>query len=194
MRKSAAVAVAFAALVACSPGSASIGPLTLEVPEGWIVTDREGNNLKLTNGTIADANSTKPGTATAVFDIYVESAQTPDAFADYLREQHIGAQRSKTRVGGYAAEVFSYRGGSVGGRQEAVLIPRWRVFILYRAAFRGADAAFLRGRVAFRRAVDSITFSGGSSSAIGSSRHGPIRGNRAMTARPVPTAMSTNPS
>lgn len=160
--------IALVVAVSCSPGSASIGPLTLDVPEGWMVTDREGNNLKLTNGTIADANSTKAGTATAVFDIYVDSPQTPDAFADYLREQHIGAQRSMTKVDGYAAEIFSYRGESVGGRQEAVLIPRWRVFILYRAAFRGADAAFLRGRAAFRRAVDSITFSGGSSSATGS--------------------------
>lgn len=186
--------IALVAVVSCGPASASIGPVTLKVPEGWMVTDREGNNLKLTNGTVADANSTKPGTATAVFDIYVASPQTPEAFADYLREQHIGAQRKTMRIDGYAAELFSYRGESVGGRQEAVLIPRWRVFILYRAAFRGADAAFLRGRAAFRRALDSITFSGGSSSAIGSSRHGPMRGKSAITARPVPAAMSTNPS
>ncbi len=182
------------ALAACAPGSTTIGPLTLKVPEGWMVTDREGNNLKLTNGTIADAESTKPGTATAVFDIYVDSTQTPDAFKDYLREQHIGAQRERIEIDGYAAEVFSYRGESVGGRQEAVLVPRWRVFILYRAAFRGADAAFLRGRTAFRRAIDSITFSSGKSSALGSSRHGPMRGKSAITARPAPTAMRTNPS
>ena len=187
------VPLALVVAIACAPATTTIGPLRMEVPEGWLITDRETTNLKITDGTIADENSTKPGTATAVFDIYTEHAQTPDEFATYLREQDITPERRERRVDGYAAEVFRYRGVSVGGRQEAVFIPRWRVFILYRAAFPGADAAFLRGRDDFRRAVDSITFSG--SSAIGSgSRHGPTRGNRAMTASAVPMAMSTNPS
>lgn len=185
--------VTFFAVVACAPATTTIGPLTMRVPEGWLVTDREGTNLKITDGTVADENSTKAGTATAVFDIYVEHEQTPDAFGAYLREQDIRAERSSERVGGYASVVFRYRGASVGGRQEAVFVPRWRVFILYRAAFPGADAAFLRGRDDFRRAVDSITFSG--SSATGSaSRQGPKFGSSAMTASAVPIAMSTNPN
>lgn len=185
--------IAFAAAVACGQATTMIGPLTIRVPDGWLVTDREATSVKITDGTVADGNSTKPGTATAVFDIFVDHAQSPDEFDAYLREQDIKPTRTKTRVGGSTAEMFSYRGVSVGGRQEAVFVPRWRVFILYRAAFPGADAAFLRGRADFRRALGSISFSG--SSAIGSgSRHGPTRGKTARTASAVPTAIRTNPA
>lgn len=173
----------------------------MKVPEGWQVSDREGNNLKLTDGSIGESTETKPGTATAVFDVYVDSSQTTKTFLNYLREQRITPKRERLRVDGYDAELFRYSGASVGGRQEAVIIPRWRVFILYRAAFRGDDGAFLRGRGAFRAALRSITFSGGASSAIGSSsssmtggsfRHGP--GTIASTAMAAPVAISTNPS
>lgn len=149
-----------AVATACAAGSTSIGPLAMDLPEGWQVSDREGNNLKVTDGTIAEPTATRAGTATAVFDIYVESAQTVDAFLEYLSEQEIEAGRVETSIDGYEAEILSYDGSAVGGRQEAVFIPQWRVFILYRAAFRDDDDAFFRGRPAFRRAVESITFSG----------------------------------
>jgi hypothetical protein len=190
----AAACVALAVVTACGAYTTAIGPLKLTVPEGWRVSDREGDNLKLTDGTIADPNSTKPGTATAVFDIYVNSSQTPETFARYLREQHIKPVREKTRIDGYAAEFFRYSGSSVGGHQEALFVPRWRVFVLYRAAFLGADAAFFRGRGAFRRAMGSITFEGGSASPAGVERHGPTRGKSAITAIAAPIAIITNPS
>lgn len=184
--------------VACGSGSTTIGPMTFDVPDGWQVTDREGSNLKVTDGTIADPTATRAGTATAVFDVYVDSEQTPETFLKYLREQKIEAGRVKTRIGGAAAEIFSYEGSSVGGRQEAVFVPRWSVFILYRAAFRDDDAAFFRGRAAFRRVLDSVTFSGGSTGASGSTgksrRHGPMSGNSASTAIAEPAAIITNPS
>jgi len=184
--------------VACGSGSTTIGPLTMQVPDGWQVTDREGSNLKVTDGTIAGPTATRAGTATAVFDIYVDSSQTPKEFMAYLREQKIEAGRVETKIGGYDAEILSYEGSSVGGRQEAVFVPRWKVFILYRAAFRDDDAAFFRGREAFRRAVESITFSGGSTGASGSTgdgrRHGPISGKSATTAIAEPSAIITNPS
>ena len=188
-------AAALAVLAACGTYRASIGPLSLEVPEGWQVSDREPGNLKITNGTIADATTTKAGTATAVFDIYVDSPQTREAFVAYLREQGVEPHIRETRVGGYRAIVFEYGGRATGGRQEAVLIPSRRVFILYRAAFREDDAAFLRGRAAFRRALRSITFSGsGSGSATSGGRHGPTRGKSAVTAMTAPAAIITNPS
>jgi hypothetical protein len=180
--------------VACGAYTTAIGPLKLTVPDGWRVSDREGDNLKLTDGTIAEPNATKPGTATAVFDIYVNSSQTSESFERYLREQHIKPVREKARIDGYAAEYFRYSGSSVGGNQEALFVPRWRVFVLYRAAFAGADAAFFRGRAAFRRAMRSISFEGGSSSAMGSSRQGPRRGKSAMTAIAAPAAINTNPA
>lgn len=189
-----AVAAALVVLSSCGSGSTTIGPLTLDVPDGWQVSDREGSNLKITDGSIADPTATRAGTATAVFDIYVNSAQTPDTFLDYLREQKIEAGRVKTTIGGAPAEIFSYEGSAVGGRQEAVFIPRHRVFILYRAAFRNDDAAFFRGRDDFRAALDSVSFSGGSAS-IGNSRlQGPMSGNSASTAIADPAAIMTNPS
>jgi hypothetical protein len=202
--RAAIVAVALVALVACGDYTTTIGPLTIKVPEGWQVSDREANNLKLTDGTIGEVTGTKAGTATAVFDIYVDSAQTTKTFLAYLGEQHITPKRERLRVGGSDAELFRYSGTSVGGRQEAVIVPRWRVFILYRAAFRGDDAAFLRGRAAFRGALRSLTFSGSSSAAAGASssssssttggaaRHGP--GKIAITAIAAPVAISTNPT
>lgn len=195
------LAGAIVALVACGDYSTSIGPLTMKVPEGWRVSDREANNLKVTDGSIGEATGTKAGSATAVFDIYVDSDQTTKSFLQYLSEQRITPKRERQRVDGYEAELFRYSGRSVGGRQEAVIIPRWRVFILYRAAFRGDDGAFLRGRAAFRAALRSITFSGASSAAGASSsssttgggvRHGP--GKIASIAIAAPVAISTNPT
>jgi hypothetical protein len=197
IRPKLAVAVVGLAAFACGSGSTTIGPVTLDVPDGWQVSDREGSNLKVTDGTIADPTATRAGTASAVFDVYVDSEQTPERFLTYLREQKIEAGRVKTKIGGASAEIFSYEGTSVGGKQEAVFVPRWRVFILYRAAFRDDDAAFFRGRGAFRRALESVTFSGstGASGSTGSSRRqGPMSGKSASTAIAEPAAIITNPS
>lgn len=214
MIKAALAGCAIFALAACGDSTTSIGPLSMKVPKGWQVSDREPNNLKLTDGSIGEPTGTKPGTATAVFDIYTESSQTTKAFLAYLREQRITPKQEHIVIDGSAAERFVYSGRSVGGRQEAVIVPEQRVFILYRAAFRGDDDAFLRGRAAFRFAVRSITFSGsdsalgGSSSATGSGsgsgssfgsttgvvRHGPILGKITRTAIAAPTAIMTKPS
>ncbi len=181
---------------ACAPGSTTIGSVTLKVPDGWRVSDREGTNLKLTDGSIAGPESTRAGTATAVFDIYVESSQTVDTFLAYLKDQRIQPERSEKRIDGYDAVILTYSGRSVGGRQEAVLIPERKVFILYRAAFRNDDAAFLRGHAAFLEAVGSISFastssssSRGGASASGVVRHGPMFGKSARTANDAPIAI-----
>jgi hypothetical protein len=186
--------IALVAVASCASGKTSIGPLTLDVPKGWLVTDREPNSLKLTDGTIADADATQPGTAKAVFDIYTESTQTTQTFERYLREQRIKPSQTRSRIDGYEAETYSYGAPSAGGRQEAVFIPRWRVFILYRAAFPSDDAAFFRGRGAFRAAVASISFEGKPSSASGSVRHGPTRGKSTVTAMTDPIAIIMKPS
>lgn len=201
LTRSALLVGAIVALAACGDYTTSIGPLTMKVPTGWQVSDREANNLKLTDGSIGESTETEAGTATAVFDIYVDSTQTTKSFLQYLSEQRITPKRERLRVDGYNADLFRYSGRSVGGRQEAVVIARWRVFILYRAAFRGDDGAFLRGRGAFRAALRSITFSGASSAAGVSSssstsgggvRHGP--GKIASTAIAAPVAIITNPT
>jgi hypothetical protein len=145
---------------ACAASSTSIGPLTLDIPEGWQVTDREDNTLKLTDGTIADETATRPGTATAVFDIYVDSSQTLESFRKVLREQHVRGSEERLRIDGYDAVVVSYGPSSFGPRTDVAFIPQWRVQIIYRAAFPDERAAFFSGRPAFRRALRSIRFSG----------------------------------
>jgi hypothetical protein len=132
----------------------------MHVPDGWQVSDRESTSIKLTNGTIADENSTKPGTATAVFDVYIRSAQTVDEFRDILREQHVRPDEERLRVHGYAAIIVSYGASDFGPPTEVAFIPDWRVQIVYRAAFSEDRAAFVNERPAFRRALRSIRFSG----------------------------------
>jgi hypothetical protein len=154
------LAVAVCLLGACAQGSSSIGPLTIDVPEGWLVTDREASSLKLTDGTIADENATTPGTAKAVFDVYVDTSQTVAEFRKVLRDQKVRASEQGRRINGYDAVILSYGSSAFGPRSDVVFFPQWRVQIIYRAAYPNDEAAFFRGRPAFRRALASIRFSG----------------------------------
>ena len=153
------VVLAVFAGLACGQATATVGPLTLDVPEGWLVTSREGNNMQLANGTTGAATSNEAGTAKAVFDIYLESDISPSEYAERLREDNVGVSEEKTTVGGEDAVILSYEGTAVAGKQEAVFIPDREIRIVYRAAFGGDDGSFFAGRPAFRSAVRSIRFS-----------------------------------
>jgi hypothetical protein len=153
------LALAMLAAIACAEGTTSMGPLSIDVPEGWRVTSRGGENLQLANGTTGDADSDRAGTAKAVFDIYLSSETTVDEYRESLLEQNVGSKKETIEVDGYDATLLTYVGPAVGGRQEAVFVPRWDVRIVYRAAFANDDAAFFAGRSAFREALRSITFS-----------------------------------
>ena len=82
-----------------------------------------------------------------------------DEYRNSLLEQNVGSKPQDIEVDGYDATLLTYVGPAVGGRQEAVFVPRWEVRIVYRAAFANDDAAFFAGRSAFRDALRSITFS-----------------------------------
>ena len=157
-RRPAVVLAASLLLVACS-SERTIGPLTITPPSGWHVTGREMDNLKVTNGTIADDDSTKPGTATAVFDVYVDSEQTVKEFEEALRQENVEPKKETLRVGGYDAVIVSYPTGAFGPATDVVFVPEWKVRIVYRAAYTD-DAAFARHRPAFRSALRTIRFSG----------------------------------
>lgn len=160
IRASAALTVALAA-AACGIGSrANIGPLSLEIPDGWRVTSLGGDNLQLADGTTGSVEATKAGTATVVFDVYTNSSITADAYARNLRRDDVTIKATKRTIDGYEAVVLSYTGRAVAGRQEAVFFGDWRIRLVYRAAFANDAAAFDRGRPAFRGAVDSIRFNG----------------------------------
>lgn len=156
----AALLTAAIAAAACADGRVSVGPLSMEVPRDWHVTSTGGDNLQLADGTTGGATGTAAGTATAVFDVYVNSEVTPEKYTEDLRAQNVGVKTETISVDGYEAVRLSYSGEAAAGRQEAVFVPEWRIRIVYRAAFPNDDAAFLRGRSAFRRAVGSIAFSG----------------------------------
>lgn len=155
-----ALAATCLSAAACTAGTTSIGPLTLDVPEAWQITDREEKSIKLTDGTIADETSTRAGTATAVFDIYIDSSQTLEQFREVLRKERIRPSVQRLRIDGYEAVVLSYGASDFSPRNDVVFFPEWRVQIIYRAAFPDQNAAFERGRPAFRRALRSISFSG----------------------------------
>jgi hypothetical protein len=148
------------ALTACGGNHAFIGPLRIDVPGGWRVTSSAANNLQIANGTTGRPSAEAPGSATAVFDVYVDADLGPDGYRAYLREQKIDARTTRLTIRGADAEILSYTGRAVAGRQEAVFFPEHRVQIVYRAAFRNDDVAFRQGHAAFRYAVASIRFTG----------------------------------
>jgi hypothetical protein len=158
--RTAVAAAALLAVAACASPDASLGPLRIRPPKGWLVTDRERDSIKITNGTIADENSTQPGTATAVFDVYIDSDQTPAEFKKVLDESHASARTERLVIGGYKALIVAYPTGEFGPSSEVVFVPDWHVRIVYRAAFPDAEYAFESYRAAFRRALRSIRFSG----------------------------------
>lgn len=145
--------------VACS-SERTIGPLTLTPPKGWHVTDRQTESIKVTNGTIATDESTKPGTATAVFDVYVNSEQTVKEFEQALRRDNVKLREERTTVGGYDAVIVSYDTSFFGPATEVVFVPEWRVRLVYRAAFGDDESAFAANRAEFRSALATIRFSG----------------------------------
>jgi hypothetical protein len=151
--------VAVAVFVSCS-SETRLGDLTLVPPEGWLVTDRQASTIKVTNGTIAEETSTHPGTATAVFDVYIDSTQTPDEFVDALEENNVEAKRERLRVDGYEATIVSYETSFFGPSTEVVFVPAWRVRVVYRAAYPDDESAFVANRPAFRKAIRSIRFEG----------------------------------
>jgi len=145
--------------VACS-SERTIGPLTITPPQGWLVTDHETDSIKVTNGTIADGQATKPGTATAVFDVYVNSEQTVKEFVRALKDNNVEPREEHTSVGGYDATIVAYDTSYFGPASEVVFVPEWRVRIVYRAAFGDDGSAFVQNRPEFRSALRSIRFSG----------------------------------
>jgi hypothetical protein len=144
---------------ACGGSEVTLGPLSITPPEGWYVTDRQDETIKVTNGTIADEHSTEAGTATAVFDIYIRSTQTTSEFRKALKENNVDPKLERIKVGGYTADLVSYATSYFGPSTEVVFIPDWEVRIVYRAAF-ADDAAFARHRSAFRSALRSLRFRG----------------------------------
>ena len=150
------VATAWVA-VACTT-STTFGPLRIEVPDGWQVTHRTDGNLQISKGTAASDTDTSPGTATAVFDLYLESHHTPDSYRELLRSENTGASEQTWTVDGERALVLSYEAPGFAGQQEAVLFPDRRILVVYRAAFPNDRTAFHDGLTAFRRAVRSIRF------------------------------------
>ncbi len=148
-----------AVAVACG-SETTIGDLTLVPPEGWLVTDRQEDTIKVTNGTIADETSTRAGTATAVFDVYVDSAQTVDEFVRALEENNVEPRQERLEVDGYDAVIVSYPTSHFGPSTEVLFVPEWRVRIVYRAAYPDDESAFVANRRAFRSAIRSVRFSG----------------------------------
>ena len=159
MVRRALVAVIALLAVACST-ERTLGPLTITPPEGWYVTDHETESMKVTNGTIADEQATKPGTATAVFDVYINSAQTVKEFQTALRKENVKPEQERTTIGGYDAVIVAYDTSAFGPSTEVVFVPEWRVRIVYRAAYGDDRSAFVNNRPAFRTALRSIRFSG----------------------------------
>ena len=158
MRRAIVVAAALLA-VACS-SERTIGPLTITPPSGWRVTDRQTDSIKVTNGTIADDESTRPGSATAVFDVFINSAQTVNDFERALRKENVEPTQERAMVGGYDAVIVSYEASAFGPPTEVVFVPVWRVRIVYRSAYATDESAFEANRDEFRGALATIRFSG----------------------------------
>ncbi len=134
-----------------------LGPLRLEVPDGWTLT-RTGNTIKLTDGSLGDPTGTEPGSATAVFDIFLESDHTPETYRELLEDNDVGAAEERLTIDGHEAIGFEYAGAAFAGRQYAVVIPTYRIHIVYRAAFPNDDAAYQAGMSGLRRTLRSIRF------------------------------------
>lgn len=157
-----ALALGLAALAAggCgSPGS-TLGPLTIEPPPGWLVVDREPKTLKVANGTIAQDTASEAGSATAVFDVYVDAAQSVAEFRDVLDDANVDWKEDQIDVDGYEAVIVSYRTNAFGPSTEVAFVPEWDVQLIYRAAFADAESAFVEHRSDFHDALASITFEG----------------------------------
>lgn len=158
--RTALAAAALLCLAACGSAASTIGPLTIVPPDGWLVTDRGPVTLKVTNGTLGDESGTTAGTATAVFDIYVDSTQSLGDLREVFAENRVRVTEEEIEVDGYDAVMLHARASSLGPPTITVFIGDWNVRIVYRAAYPDAQAAFDRHREGFREALGSISFEG----------------------------------
>jgi hypothetical protein len=144
--------VAAAALLAgCGAGTAC-GPLEIDVPSGWQVTRQDARGMQIADGT-AGNGGTEAGTATAVFDIYLDPGHTADSFRDYLEELEVDADEEMIEIDGYTAFVFRYSSDHFAGTQENVFVPDYGIQIFYRAAYAMDDEAFEAALPAFHEAT-----------------------------------------
>lgn len=157
LRKLAAVAALFVCLAACSE-STQIGPLRIVVPDGWHSNRTGDDGLQVANGSVASDQSTVPGSATAVFDLYVDSSRTSTGYRKLLESESTKFTHRTITIDGREADVFTYSGDTWGGSQEAVVVDDYRLLIVYRAAFPNDDNAYKASIGQFRRAVRSISF------------------------------------
>lgn len=155
-RRQALCAVALLA-VACAPGEASVGPLRIDVPDGWRITRSLEESLQLADG-LDDVDQDDPGAARAVFDIYLDSPHTVETYRELLEDNDVRASESELELDGRAADVLEYEGEAFAGRQIAVVIASEQIHIVYRAARIRDNASFHAGKAAFLRAVRSVRF------------------------------------
>ena len=145
---------------ACGSSSSTIGPLTIDPPDGWQVVDRQLGTIKVANGTTGSEVGTQRGDATAVFDVYVDSGQSLREFRQVLEDNNVRWTEDRLEIDGYDAVVVAFERSAFAPSGEAVFVPEWRVRIAYRAAHGDAESDFHRHQPAFRRALRSITFEG----------------------------------
>jgi hypothetical protein len=155
-----ALAAACVLLASCGSSSSTIGPLTIEPPEGWLVVDRQPGTIKVANGSIGSDTGNTAGNATAVFDVYVDSAQTVRQFRSVLRENNVEWKEDEVEVDSYDAIVVMSEDSAFAPASEVAFIPEWNVRIVYRAAYGDKSSDFARHRDEFRDALASITLEG----------------------------------
>jgi hypothetical protein len=124
------------------------------------VSDRQLGTIKVTNGTVGDGTSSQRGTATAVFDVYIDSGQSLADFRKVLKDNNVAANEERLTIDSYDAVIVASDTTAFAPASEVVFIPEWDVRIVYRAAYGDQRAAFVRNRPAFRQALASISFEG----------------------------------
>ncbi len=154
------VVIALLLATACGTSSSVVGPLELTPPDGWLVTDRQPGTIKVTNGTVGDGTDSRRGNATAVFDVYVDSAQSLVEFREVLDENNVRSSEERIEIDGYEAVVVVSEPSAFAPASETAFIPEWDVRIVFRAARADRESDLERNRPAFRRALASIRFRG----------------------------------
>jgi hypothetical protein len=154
------IAFALLAFIACGTSSSTLGPLTIDPPDGWFVSDRQLGTIKVTNGTVGEGTESRRGTATAVFDVYIDSGQSLREYRNVLEDNNVESDEETIRIDSYDAVIVTSHDSAFAPPSQTVFIPDWDVRIVYRAAFGNSKAAFERNKAAFGEALRSITFSG----------------------------------
>lgn len=157
LKKLAAVAAVFLSLTSCSE-STPLGPLRIVVPDGWHANRTGSDGLQIANGSVADDQSTVPGSATAVFDLYVDATRTAGGYRKLLQSESTQFRHRTITIDGHRADVFTYSGETWGGSQEAIVVDAYRLLIVYRAAYPNDDDAYSEGLGDFRKSVRTISF------------------------------------